>query len=179
MLRAHRWSSRPYLPTEHIVENLSRVFPSLEIDPVEVPEEEEEEAGVVHLLAELGQHHVALLLIVTREQHRRYVPKLLAHLGHVHYKCTNFLAPFYFCTSSLGFLSTPVLMKVLYHLLLCLFFFLLVAAFLQGVEALPQGLHHLRWRFGRLSKQWKHREDVLIPVCTSNNHLEGMHLIIR
>ena len=82
MLGAHRWRSCPYLPTEHIVENLSRVFPSLEVDPVEVPEKEEEEAGVVHLLAELRQHHVALLLIVPREQHCRYVPKLLAHLVH-------------------------------------------------------------------------------------------------
>ena len=86
MLGAHRWRSCPYLPTEHIVENLSRVFPSLEVNPVEVPEEEEEEAGVVHLLAELGQHHVALLLVVAREQHRRYVSKLLAHLVHVYFK---------------------------------------------------------------------------------------------
>ena len=81
---AHRWGSCPDLPTEHIVENLSRVFPSLEVYPVEVPEEEEKEAGVVHLLAQLGQHHVALLLIVAGEQHRRYVPKLFAHLGHFH-----------------------------------------------------------------------------------------------
>ena len=83
MLSAHRWSSCPYLPAEHIVENLSCVFPSLEVDSVEVPEEEEEEARVVHLLAELGQDHVALLLVVAREQHRRYVPKLLAHLKQI------------------------------------------------------------------------------------------------
>ena len=87
MLSAHRWSSCPYLPAEHIVENLSCVFPALEVDSVEVPEEEQEEAGVVHLLAELGQHHVALLLVVSREQHRRYVSKLLAHLvHHVYFK---------------------------------------------------------------------------------------------
>ena len=87
MISAHRWSSCPYLPAEHIVENLSGVFPSLEVNPVEVPEKEEEEAGVVHLLAELGQHHIALLLVVAREQHRRYVPELLAHLVQVHIKC--------------------------------------------------------------------------------------------
>ena len=68
------------MSAEDIVENLSCVFPPLKVNPVKVPEEEEQQPGVVHLLAQLRQHHIALLLVVPREQHCRDVPKLLADL---------------------------------------------------------------------------------------------------
>ena len=68
------------MSAEDIVENLSCVFPPLKVNPVKVPEEEEQQPGVVHLLAQLRQHHVALLLVVPREQHGRDVSKLLADL---------------------------------------------------------------------------------------------------
>ncbi len=43
---------------QHTVENLRNILLALEVNAVEVPDEEEEEAGVVHLLGELGKHNV-------------------------------------------------------------------------------------------------------------------------
>merc|ERR1719209_196878 len=92
-------------------------------------------SGVVHLLAQLRQHHVALLLVVPREQHGRDVSKLLADL------------------------------------LLRLFFFFGVPSLLQGVQTLPQSLHHLSGRLGGLPKQWKHVDELLSTVPSSQSHL--------
>ena len=63
------------------------------------------------------------------------------------------------------------------YLLLCFLFLLCVAAFFQRVQALSQGLHHLRWRFGRLPKQWKHIGSFFF--CSHLKHPSGRDAVMK
>ena len=65
------------LPAQDVVEDLYGVLLPLEVDAVHVAEQEEQQPRVVHLLAELRQHDVRLLLGLVAEQQRLHVHHLL------------------------------------------------------------------------------------------------------
>ena len=65
------------LSAEDVVEDLDGVLLPLEVDSVHVAEQEEQQPRVVHLLAELRQHDVRLLLGLVAKQQRLHVHHLL------------------------------------------------------------------------------------------------------
>ena len=65
------------LSPEDVVEDLHRVLLPLKVDPVHVAEQQEQEARVVHLLAQLGQHDVRLLFRLVAEEQGLHVHHLL------------------------------------------------------------------------------------------------------
>ena len=71
---------RPNLSTQDVVENLSSIFLSLKVDFVQVAEQHQQEAGVVHLLRQLGEQDVRLLLVVIAKDYRCDVRKLFTYI---------------------------------------------------------------------------------------------------